>query len=163
MATVTNTGLLNKKKFTWHLETLKTWSHSSDSDIVRTNMQPLGLLLNYTNTSGRPLPIIVYVFTDSVIEQLLVAFMSSFAVMELGFYLTWTSTQIAVFHGDLQRSFYFRFFGVSSQRLTRLAFGESCRQSCSSFIDKLFTGVVTSAVFSFFLHISCISLALQDS
>lgn len=65
-------------------------------------MQGLGLLLNYMSTTSSLLPIIVYLCTNNVIKRFLVAFMSSLAVIELLFYLTWTKkAQIAVFHGEL--------------------------------------------------------------
>lgn len=67
---------------------------SFENDIVWKNMQEL--LLNDMNNKGgllvtsSLLPIIVYLCTNNVITQFLVAFMSSFTVIETLFYLTWT-------------------------------------------------------------------------
>lgn len=72
-------------------------SHSFDNDIVRENMQGLGLRLNYMNTTSSLLPIIVCLCTNNVIKRFLVAVMSCLTVIELLFYLTWTkSTECSI-------------------------------------------------------------------
>ncbi len=64
---------------------------SLDNDVAKKNMQEQ--LLNYMNTTSGLFPIIVlYTYAHNVIRQFLVAFMSSFTVIELLFYLTWTKS-----------------------------------------------------------------------
>lgn len=89
------------------------------------------------------------------------AFISSFAVIEHLFYLTWTKSTDCSISWWIIRHFLFLVFYVPSQRFTHLASTESLHRPWSSFIDKLFFRVVTSGMFSFLLSLSCLSHALR--